>query len=535
MRQRAIERRRKQLRRRGFLKAAPVALAAPALAQAPKPLRFVPQAGLASLDPVWTTAAATRVHANLVYDTLYGHDGASQIRPQMCAGHELSANERTWTFTLRDGLRFHDNTPVLAADCVRSIMRWASRNTFGQQLIAYVDTIDELDDRRFTIRLKRPCSQLLFGLGASNCFIMPERVASRPSSEELVDPTGSGPFEFVRDAWVQSLSGSYVRFNGYSPRQEQPAFFAGGKVANFARVEWIRSHADDVDADAAALVEGRVDWLEFPQTELLPRFNASPGTYTSLTDPGGSLLVLVLNNLFPPFSDPKVRQALQLALDHRAFARAVVGDQSQLAVFPTGLFTTTLPMANKAGIEHVTAPRDLTRARQMVAEAGYRGHPVLVMGPTDRPILLRASQAASDFLQSLGLDVKYEAMDWAGIVARRAIQTEDTEQGGWSAFVTNIDSMSAATPATLDPLHGRGRAGWYGWPEDETLEALRAAWFDATGADAQLAAAEAVQRRYFETVPFLLLFRLLSPMAFGADIKDVVHAPLPVFWGARRA
>ena len=153
------------MRRRQLLKVTPF-LATPAIAQGVKPLRFVPQANLSALDPVWTTATVVINHSFLVYDTLYGMDAAGEIRPQMCAGHEVSADELTWTFTLRDGLLFHDKEKVLARDCTASIARWAARDAFGQQLMAATEEIKALDDRRFSIRLKKPFRLMLYGVGA---------------------------------------------------------------------------------------------------------------------------------------------------------------------------------------------------------------------------------------------------------------------------------------------------------------------------------------------------------------------------------
>src|SRR5580700_1287506 len=154
--------RSRRMKRRDFLKttAATVAagsLGAPAIAQsAAKTLRFVPQANLANPDPIWTTATVAINHGYMVWDTLYGIDNAGIGQPQMLAGYEVSDDKLTWTFTLRDGLLFHDNAPVRGIDCVTSIARWSKRDPFGQQLALQTNEMKALDDKRFTIRLKRP-------------------------------------------------------------------------------------------------------------------------------------------------------------------------------------------------------------------------------------------------------------------------------------------------------------------------------------------------------------------------------------------
>ena len=134
------------MRRRDLFKAIPL-LMTPALARAETlPLRFIPNANLTSLDPIWTTALVAQSHGYLVYDTLYGIDASNKLQPQMCAGHEVSADDLTWTFTLRDGLAFHDGEKVLAKDCVMSLKRWASRDSFGQQLTRVANEIVALEE-----------------------------------------------------------------------------------------------------------------------------------------------------------------------------------------------------------------------------------------------------------------------------------------------------------------------------------------------------------------------------------------------------
>ena len=124
------------MKRRDVLKTAlagATALAAPRIVQADaaKTIIFTPHADLASLDPVWTTADITRNFSLAVYDTLYGYDADFNVQPQMVEGHVVRDDGKQWDLTLRDGLAFHDGTPVLARDCVATIQRFAKRDPFG--------------------------------------------------------------------------------------------------------------------------------------------------------------------------------------------------------------------------------------------------------------------------------------------------------------------------------------------------------------------------------------------------------------------
>ena len=120
------------MKRRTFIAAAAATaalpLARPAIGANTKTLIFVPQANLTSLDPVWTTATVTRNFALMVYETLYGRDQAFNPQPLMVEGHTIDDDGKRWTMKLREGLLFHDGTPVLARDCIASLQRWLKRD-----------------------------------------------------------------------------------------------------------------------------------------------------------------------------------------------------------------------------------------------------------------------------------------------------------------------------------------------------------------------------------------------------------------------
>ena len=99
-------------------------------------LKVVPQADLKNLDPIWTTAAITQNHGYMIYDTLFALDEKLEPRPQMIESYTVSDDALTWTFTLREGLLFHDGTPVEAKDAVASLKRWNVKRAGGQALAA---------------------------------------------------------------------------------------------------------------------------------------------------------------------------------------------------------------------------------------------------------------------------------------------------------------------------------------------------------------------------------------------------------------
>jgi peptide/nickel transport system substrate-binding protein len=119
-------------------------------------LRFVAQADLKILDPIWTTAYITRNHGYLVYDTLFGTDEQFRVKPQMVGRTTVSSDGMKYTFTLSDGLRWHDGQPVVSEDCVESLKRWGQKDRFGQLLMAHTGKITPLDRKTFPIARAHP-------------------------------------------------------------------------------------------------------------------------------------------------------------------------------------------------------------------------------------------------------------------------------------------------------------------------------------------------------------------------------------------
>ena len=190
-------------------------------------------------------------------------------------------------------------------------------------------------------------------------------------------------------------------------------------------------------------------------------------------------------------------------------------------------------MSSHAGLEVLSGPRDNALAKRLVQESGYAGEKVVMLAPTDRPVYMQMMQVARDLFVRLGLNVDFRSMDWGSVVTRRTSR-EPVAQGGWSCFITQIEGVAACTPGGSFELRGNGAKAWFGWPDDPELERLRTAWFDAPDLPSQKAIAEKVQVRALETLPCIPLGQLFQPTAFRSDIRDIVKAAFPLFWGVRR-
>nr|WP_235034924.1 ABC transporter substrate-binding protein [Roseomonas sp. 18066] len=525
------------LTRRGLLGAgASLALAAPALAQGnaagnPRVLRFVPEGNLANPDPVWTTTTIARNHGAMIWDTLCGLDAQFVPQPQMLAGHALSDDRLTWRFTLREGLAFSDGEKVRPADCIASIQRWARRRPLGQTLLARTEAMVPLDDTRFEIRLNKPYGLVLQAL-ADNCFMMPERIAKTDPFQQIREYIGSGPFTFPVDEWVSGSRAVYRRNPAYRPRDGAPSFMAGGKVAHFDRVEWLVM--PDSATAMGALQNGEVDWIQRPDYDLLATMRKMRNVRVAVHDKVGVIAMLGINHIHPPFDNPKLLRAVLSAINQADYMAAAIGAEPELFRIPCGVFTPGLPMANDAGMQALTSPRDLARSRQLVQESGYKGERVVVMSPSDYPVQAAFAQVTVDLLKQLGLNIEFASMDWGTLVQRRTSK-EAPEKGGWSIFTTTYEGLTVADPSSHVPLRGNGPQGWFGWPTSPRLEALRDEWLDAPDLADQKRIAGEMQVLAFEEVPFIPVGQIFNPTAYRSDIVDVVPASFPIFWGVKRA
>jgi peptide/nickel transport system substrate-binding protein len=525
-----------RITRRRFLQAAATAgvtLAAPSVhsEEGLPTLRFVPHADLKILDPIWTTAYITRNHGYLLYDTLFGTDEKLQIKPQMVERTAVSADGMKYTFTLRDGLKWHDGQPVVSEDCVESLKRWGRKDRFGQLLLAHTGKIAPVDRKTFTLELAERFGPVLGALGkpSNNVpFMMPARIAATPPEEQIKEIVGSGPFKFEGGEWQPGEQAVYLRNSDYVPRGEPPSGSTGGKVAHLDKVIW-RYIPNPWDA-ADDLATGKVDWWEQPPHDFIPKIELTPDLQTQLHDPLGTQGWLRPNCLHPPFNNRKARQALVHMVDQVTYLAWAIGP-SQYYHSCDSVFACAGPYANHTAAEPVIK-HDLGMARQLVKESGYDGQPVVVLHVTDIPFMNAAAIVTQRRLESIGFRAILRSMDWSTNLVARS-RKDPPDKGGWNLLHTWWIASDVINPAVHFGLSGAGSRAWFGWPDVPELERLITEWVRATDEPKRKQLANELQRVALDEAIYVPWGEWVQPTVFRKNVQDVLKFGAPLFWNVK--
>lgn len=504
--------------------------AVPAFAQKTKTLTAVMHSDLRVIDPIITTAYITRDHGYMVYDTLLAMDSSFKVQPQM-ASWKISDDKLTYTFTLRDGLKWHDGKPVTAEDCVASLQRWGKRDGMGQKLMDFVASMEATDEKTITLKLKEPYGLVLDSIGKPSSvvpFMMPKRIAETPADKPIPEQIGSGPFKFVQAEFQPGVKVVYEKNKDYVSRSEPSSWTSGGKVVKVDRVEWITM--PDAQTAVNALQSGDIDFMESPSFDLLPVLEANKDIVIQILSPLGFQTLGRMNFLYPPFDNPKVRRAAFLAMNQKDVLDALVGNPKYYQICGS-IYGCGTPLATEAGAETLIKKTGMEAAKKALAESGYDGTPVVVMAPGDVVTLKAQPIVAAQLLRDAGFKVEVQATDWQTVVTRRASQ-KPVKEGGWNMFFTNWAGPDVLNPVAHATLNGKGKTGgWFGWPEDLEMEKLRDSYARSTSAEDQKKLADEIQARVFEQVTYLPLGQYKSPSAWRKEITGVVDGPAtPVFW-----
>ncbi|MEQ9639046.1 MAG: ABC transporter substrate-binding protein [Alphaproteobacteria bacterium] len=494
--------------------------------------KVVVHADLKNTDPIWTTALITGEHGYNIYDTLFATDDDLAIQPQMAEGYTVTDDGLLYTITLRDGLKWHDGAPVTAKDCVASIARWGQRDGMGQILMSFLDKMEVVNEKTFTIRLKEPWAPTITALGKPNSnipFMMPERSAMTDAHEQVKEQIGSGPFKFVPEEWTPGSKVVYVKNEDYVPRAEPASNAAGGKVVHFDRLEWL--YIPDANTANNALINGEVDLVENAAADHVPMLRASDGVTVAQTDKFGWQPWFVINHLHEPTSNVKFRQALQYMVDQATYQQANSTLEGSWRTCGA-LMICDARFGSTTGSERVMT-QDFEAAKKLLKEAGYNNEKVILMHPTDIPQLNSASVVTAQLLRNVGINVDVQAMDWSTLTSRRA-EKKAPEDGGWHLFHTAWPASTLMNPLMHNGISGACGDAWFGWHCDQELQDLRAAYSRTADPAKQEELAEKMQARAMEIVSYIPLGQYFFFRAYRDNVTGVIPSVISYFWNIQK-
>lgn len=493
----------------------------------------VMHAPLRAVDPVISTAYILRNYGYMVYDTLLARDAQGVAQPQM-ASWRVSDDGKTYTFTLREGLKWHDGSPVTAQDCIASIQRWSQVDKMGQIMASLLSDMHEIDANSFAMTFKAPTDIAIRALSKPSgvaAFMMPKAVAQTPSGQAITSTVGSGPFKFNAEQYRPGVQAVFVKNTDYVPRSEPSSGLAGAKVVNVDAVKWV-TMPDPMTA-VNALLSGEVDFIEQTPHDLLPLVENTPGIRTTVFKKQGNQNVVRLNFLYPPFDNLQIRQAALLALGQQPLLDAQIGHNSPYARTCPSAFGCNSANASDYAADKITVAQP-EKAKALLKEAGYDNTPVVLLHGTD---LLNVAPMGPVFAQQLreaGFNVQMISMDWASVVARRASKAPPSA-GGWNIFSTYNVLPDVENPLGFVAVAAGGDSAWFGWPNVPAIEQAREKLALASSPEEAKALDQDIQRLAIDNVVLIPMGEFDNVTTSSTKLSGQVDAEAPVFWNVTKS
>lgn len=316
----------------------------------------------------------------------------------------------------------------------------------------------------------------------------------------------------------------YDRNPDYVPRDEPPDGLAGGRAVKVDRVEFLVQ--PDPATAASALQAGEVDLLERPSFDLFPLLRRNPAIKLQTLTELASQAVLRPNSLYPPFNDPRARLALSYIVDQHDEMAGGYGDPAFYRKC-NSFFVCGSPNGTEAGAEDFGP--NLARAKQLLAEAGYKGEPLRMPATRDIAYMGPMAEVTADAMRKAGLNIQLEWSDWGTVVSRTANQAAP-DAGGWNIYVSGEPGVLAWSPSTnIFAYMPCDRSNLAGWPCDAEVEALRAQYANAAATE-RPAILTQLQRRLAVVNPYRLLGQATQPVAYRSNVAGILNSPVIAYW-----
>ncbi|MGO4735810.1 ABC transporter substrate-binding protein [Bosea sp. 2KB_26] len=394
--------------------AALAALACPmqALAQVPKQggeLRIALSTDITSSEPGVRRSGDSDTILHHVLEALVAYREDLTIAPLLAESYTIGDGGRSYSFTLRDGITFHNGAPMSSADVKWSwdrlldpATKWQCRGWYDGSQDAKIEAIETPDARTVVFRLAAPSALFLHYVANVQCLTGILHKDSVGPNGEWRQPVGTGPFTFAE--WRKNSFILLKKFAGYRPRSEPMSGYAGARLAHVDQVRWMV--VPDDATRRTALRAGQIDWIVTDVSDVV-ELRAAKGVRVS-TAQGLSWNVLLVQTRDPLFADIRVRRALAHAIDLKTLVETRtdgLGKPNPSAIPDSSSAHTAVHGKGYA--------YDPDLARRLLKEAGYDGRPIKLQTSQKLAHLYDTAIILQSMLKQAGFNVDLEVLEWA--------------------------------------------------------------------------------------------------------------------------
>ena len=420
----------------------------------------------------------------------------------MAESEEVSSDGLTWTFKLRDGLKWHDGEKVTRQGLRREPRRWAKRDAMGTLILEAIQKeLTAIDDRSFKWVLSKPIPKMLLALGKNNTPCCLHHAGAHRQDRRL--PADHGIRRLRPDEVQQGRVGARAprpcsRSSPTTCRApSRSSWLSGGKKIYIDRLEWIIM--PDAATASAAIQNGEIDWWEIVPTDLAPLLKKNKNISVDVADPLGNIGSFRFNYLHPPFNNVKARLAVLTALNQEDYMRALIGDDTAMWKMLPSFFTPGTSALHRSRRRHPQGPAQSRRRQEALLKlrAATRASRSPASSRRTSRSPRRFGDVTADLLKKIGFTVDFVATDWGTVGVRRAKKEPPGAAGGWGMFHTWHAGADCVNPAVYSAIRANADKAWFGWPNVPSVEKEVAAWYDAKNIDEEKAAVVRINTEAF--------------------------------------
>ena len=497
--------------------------AVPARAGAETLMRTRLNADIRSTDPGTNRDANTDGVMAHIAEGLVAFREDTSIGPMLAESWTVSNDGKTYTFRLRQGVKFHNGAVMTAEDVVWSLKRWLDPATqwrclseFSASGIAGIEKIEAPDAETVAVTLDRPSALFLPTLARPDCgqAAVIHRDAVGPDGKWIA-PIGTGPFKLAE--WKRGQYIDLVRFDGYAARGEPRNGYTGAKIAEVDRVRF--NVIPDSSAAKAGLLSGSLDVINSLAIPDLEDLKSRPDVQLSIT-PALGLTGILFQTKDPLLKDVRIRRAIALCLD----TTQIVDSVMQGTARPNN---SALPIGSLFYSEVQTHgyTQNIVEAKKLLAEAGYHGQPIKMIANKRYSFVFDSAVLVQAMAQAVGINIEIEVLDWAAQLDRYNRGDYQSMAFVYSARLDASLSFEMLTgPKATQPRKV--------WDNPEAQEMLRQSMMIDDTAKRQ-ALFDEMHRRFIEDAPMIVLFNGAELAALRKNVKGYAGwlYPQPRFWG----